>query len=174
MYDGLADIERNYGCVAEYNRSRMEDEEYEYEMAEKARKYYAENSNKYHEAMENGTLQCFCYDCIGCEHYREIGPRNAEDDVEHGACLNPKMNECKCSEMQKRLKEHKENKEKLAILKKEGKRIIRIDWSKASTYLSCEGLNMIGSIDDTDISYGWCDNDQCKRCFEIQDTKPFK
>ena len=104
MYDGLAYIERSYGCVAEYNRSRMEDEEYEYEKAEKARRYYAENNKKYQKALTEGTLQCFCSECIGCKYYSEIGQRDAEDDVEHGSCSNPKMDECKHSETQKMLR----------------------------------------------------------------------
>lgn len=94
----LSAIERSYGCVAEYNRQREEDEEYAFEQDQKAFKYYKENSRKLEEAKRNGTLQYFCYDCVGCRDYVSIGMTSIDDDVEHGICT--KNGCCKYKECQ--------------------------------------------------------------------------
>lgn len=86
MMDDLTRIERNYGCVAEYQRCQMEDEEREMAIIEKC----ARNKAKLDEAGDRAMY--FCEDCIGCKYYEEVGPTTPGfyyediDDVEHGIC----------------------------------------------------------------------------------------
>lgn len=86
MSDFLNYVERNYGCVAEYNRCREEEEERDWSVYETC----AENKKKLTEAGDKAMY--FCDDCIGCNHYESIGPTTPGfglgdvDDVEHGIC----------------------------------------------------------------------------------------
>lgn len=90
----LAYIERNYGCVAEYNRCQREAEEYEYEREMEQQEYYQKNKEKLDKASENGTLVTFSWDCVGCHHYTAIGMTWSDDDIEHGICGNLKKKDC--------------------------------------------------------------------------------
>lgn len=87
--DDLARIERNYGCVAEYNRSRWEDAEYEAEQEAKAHDWCARNKAKLDAAGDRAMW--FCEDCFGCKFYEDVGPTcidswGYQDDVPHGIC----------------------------------------------------------------------------------------
>ena len=100
MYDDLSRIERCYGSVAEYNRSRLEDEEYEMEIQMKTNEQCWKNRQKLEDNADIAVY--FSDECIEkeCEHYEDIGPRfwNAAtmdvDDVEHGLCHNCNRKEC--------------------------------------------------------------------------------
>ena len=98
MYDDLSRIESCYGCVAEYNRSRVEDEEHEYELQMERNERCKANEKK---LKDNADIAIwFADNCVNCEHYEEVGPRfwNPDsmdiDDVEHGLCHNCNRNEC--------------------------------------------------------------------------------
>ena len=86
--DDLARIERNYGCVAEYNRCQEEQTEREMNILSRC----AANKAKLDKAKAEGKAMFFCEDCIGCKHYESIGPTTPGfyyediDDVEHGIC----------------------------------------------------------------------------------------
>lgn len=88
--DELARIERNYGCVAEYQRCQMEDEEYAWERQMEINEKCARNKAKLDAAGDRAMY--FCEDCIGCKYYEEVGPTSYSigwgdmDDVEHGIC----------------------------------------------------------------------------------------
>ena len=87
--DDLARIERNYGCVAEYNRSRWEDEEHEAEQKAKELDYCKANKAKLEAAGDKAMY--FCEDCFRCKYYEDIGPTHIDswgnqDDVPHGIC----------------------------------------------------------------------------------------
>lgn len=99
MYDDLSRIERCYGCAAEYYRSKEEDEAYEFEKQAKTDEYCRKNKAKLEENKDIAVY--FSYDCIGCEHYEEVGATMWNDawmdidDVEHGLCHNCNRKECK-------------------------------------------------------------------------------
>ena len=86
--DDLGRIERCYGSVAEYNRSRWEDEEYEAEQQAKRWEYCKANKAKLEAAGERALY--FCDDCFGCKFYEDVGPTSwdswGQDDVPHGIC----------------------------------------------------------------------------------------
>jgi len=98
MYDDLSRIERSYGSVAEYNRSRMEDEEQAYEAQRKNNEWCKANAKKLEE--NKNIVMWFAYDCVDCKYYEEVGPTvwNPStmdiDDVEHGLCRNCNRNDC--------------------------------------------------------------------------------
>ena len=98
MYDDLARIESCYGCVAEYNRCKQERDEYEWEKKQSMFEYCKANEKKFNDNKD--ITVCFSDDCIGCEHYEDIGPLYWDedimhiDDVEHGLCHNCNRNEC--------------------------------------------------------------------------------
>ena len=96
MYDDLSRIESCYGCVAEYNRCREEDEERRYEKHMKMNERCAANKKKLEESADIALY--FCYDCVNCEHYEDVGPISYGimdiDDVEHGLCHNCNRSEC--------------------------------------------------------------------------------
>lgn len=94
MSDFLSYVERNYGCVAEYNRCREEEEQYEYEKQEKARAYYQKNKIEYDKAEEEGKLVRFCVSCYECSSYTDIGMTDDMDDVPHGRCDNLACKDC--------------------------------------------------------------------------------
>ena len=118
MADFLDYVERNYGCVAEYNRSRFEDEEYEAEQQYKRNQYYKENKETFAKAEADGTLVYFSDSCYHdrCPSYTEIGMRDEWDDVEHGICGNLSCKDCtyrkreaeQKAEMERIAKEHLE------------------------------------------------------------------
>lgn len=100
MYDDLARIERCYGSVAEYNRSRMEDEAHEYELQMKQNDICKANKKKLDDNKDIAVY--FAYDCVDCEYYEDVGPTYWNqttimdiDDVEHGLCHNCNRKECK-------------------------------------------------------------------------------
>lgn len=86
--DNLGRIERSYGSVAEYNRCREEDAEYEYEQQAKWDEYCRKNKAKLEEA--GASAMYFCEDCFGCDSYEDVGPTSwdswGQDDVPHGIC----------------------------------------------------------------------------------------
>lgn len=90
MYDDLARIERNYGCVAEYMRCQMEERNEEEEAYAIASENCARNKAKLESAGDRAMY--FCEDCIGCKYYEMVGPTSPGfglediDDVEHGIC----------------------------------------------------------------------------------------
>lgn len=94
----LSYIERNYGCVAEYNRCMEEREQEEAETEFNNQQYYAKNKAKMDEAAKDPNVErmFFSDDCIGCSHYTSIGPTHGNDwdvdDVEHGICDAPNLN----------------------------------------------------------------------------------
>jgi len=98
--DDLSRIERSYGSVAEYNRSRQEDEEHEWEMQHEINLSCEENKMKLEENEEISVW--FSDDCFECEHYEDVGPRFYYDDgfycnvddVPHGLCHNCNRMEC--------------------------------------------------------------------------------
>ena len=68
MYDALSSIERNYGCVAEYNRCRQESDERDWELREKANEHYWKNREKRESAAAQGK-KIVWYDGGGaCNH----------------------------------------------------------------------------------------------------------
>lgn len=95
MSDFLSYVERNYGCVAEYNRCCEEDMEYEWERQEKARQYYKKNDALRKKAQADGSYVVFCDDCFDCPSYTDIGMTDEYDDVPHGICGNLKCTTCK-------------------------------------------------------------------------------
>lgn len=88
MYDELARIERNYGCVAEYNRCMEEEMEYKWEQQAKLDERCKANKEKIKAAGDK--VMYFCDDCYGCPFYEDIGPTSWSewnwDDVTHGIC----------------------------------------------------------------------------------------
>lgn len=94
MSDFLDYVERNYGCVTEYNRCREEEAEYEYEREEKRRAYYQKNKDMLKKAESDGTLVYFSEDCYDCPSYTDIGMTDEYDDVPHGICGNLKCTTC--------------------------------------------------------------------------------
>lgn len=94
MSDFLDYVERNYGCVAEYNRSRFEDEEHEAELRYKANQYFKKNKELLDKAKENGTAISFCESCFECPSYTDIGATAEDDDVPHGICGNLDCKDC--------------------------------------------------------------------------------
>ena len=82
--DDLGRIERSYGSVAEYNRCREEDAEYEYEQQAKRAEYCRKNKAKLEAAGDSAMY--FCEDCFGCDSYEDVGPTMWDDDVPHGIC----------------------------------------------------------------------------------------
>lgn len=88
----ISDIERNYGCVTEYNRCMEERAEYEAEKEAEARDRY--QKNKYR--MENAGIALVASSdlCSGCPHYEDIGMTWSEDDFMHGICKNMKCDKC--------------------------------------------------------------------------------
>lgn len=96
MYDDLSRIERCYGCVAEYNRCREEDEAHEYELQMERNERCKANKKK---LEDNADIAVWFSDrCIECKHYEDVGPTFYGtwdiDDVEHGLCHNCNRNEC--------------------------------------------------------------------------------
>lgn len=102
--DDLSRIERSYGSVAEYNRSRMEDEEYEDEL-HRIRDEGGE-LNRYKLETYADIAIWFSDECVGCDHYEDIGPRFESDwdvdDALHGLCHN--CNRAKCPVWQEKNK----------------------------------------------------------------------
>lgn len=94
MADFLDYVEQNYGCVAEYNRCREEDESYEYEKEQKRRTYYQKNKTEYDKAEQEGKLVRFCESCYECPSYTDIGMTDDMDDVPHGRCDNLSCKDC--------------------------------------------------------------------------------
>jgi len=98
MYDDLSRIERSYGSVAEYNRSRDEEEAHEYELQMQWNEKCRANKKKLEDNADIAVW--FSYDCANCEYYEDIGPTfwNPStmdiDDVEHGLCRNCNRDEC--------------------------------------------------------------------------------
>ena len=100
MQDDLSRIESCYGCVAEYNRSRQEDEEHEWELQQKRNERCKENKKKLEDNED--IVVWFSDKCIEsqCKHYEDVGPTYWNptwmdiDDVEHGLCHNCNRNEC--------------------------------------------------------------------------------
>lgn len=90
MSDFLSYVESNYGCVAEYNRCREEDAEYEAEQQYKRNQYYKKNKEKLDKAKADGTLVWFSDSCYEskCPSYTDIGMSDSEDDITHGSCGN--------------------------------------------------------------------------------------
>lgn len=90
MSDFLNYVERNYGCVAEYQRCQMEDEEYAWEKQMEINEKCAKNKAKLNEVGKRAMY--FSDNCIGCKHYESVGPMSYSigwgdtDDVEHGIC----------------------------------------------------------------------------------------
>lgn len=90
MSDFLNYVERNYGCVAEYNRCMEEDAEYRVERGMRVLDSCARNKAKLEAAGDRAMW--FCEDCIGCKYYEMVGPTSPGfgyediDDVEHGIC----------------------------------------------------------------------------------------
>jgi hypothetical protein len=96
MYDDLSRIESCYGSVAEYNRSRFEDEAHEYELQMERNKQYAANKQK---LKNNADIAIyFADDCVDCKYYEAVGMCWSNDwdvdDVGHGLCHNCNRNEC--------------------------------------------------------------------------------
>jgi hypothetical protein len=98
MYDDLSRIERCYGSVAEYNRSRAEDEAHEWELQQERNERCKANEQK---LKDNKDITVwFAYDCVNCEHYEEVGPQFWNpmtmdiDDIEHGLCHNCNRKDC--------------------------------------------------------------------------------
>ena len=98
MYDDLSRIESYYRCVAEYNRSREEDEAHEYELQMERNEKCKANKKKLEDNADIAVW--FSYDCVNCEHYENVGPQFWNptwmdiDDVEHGLCHNCNRNVC--------------------------------------------------------------------------------
>ena len=100
--DELNRIERIYGSVAEYNRSMEEDRAYEEEMKYKQQMETNERCKANEKKLKDNADIAVYYsdDCIGCEHYEEVGPAFWDttwmhiDDVEHGLCHNCNRKEC--------------------------------------------------------------------------------
>ena len=91
----LADVERNYGCYAEYARSMEDDAAHEAEVAKKHQSYYQKNKALLKEAEAAGQRIDFAPDCCkSCPNYTDIGPTFGSDwdidDWEHARCSNPK------------------------------------------------------------------------------------
>lgn len=86
--DDLSRIERNYGCVAEYNRCMEEEMEHEWEQQVKRNEYCKANKAKLEAAGDKAMY--FCEDCFGCTFYEDVGPTSwdslGQDDVTHGIC----------------------------------------------------------------------------------------
>lgn len=96
MYDDLLRIEQCYGSVAEYNRSRFEDEAHEYELQMERNEKCKANKKK---LEDNEDIAVYFADgCIGCEHYETVGMTHCNDwnvdDVEHGLCHNCNRKYC--------------------------------------------------------------------------------
>lgn len=95
--DDLARIERNYGCVAEYQR------QFEYEWAEHQKQYEKCRINKEKLEKAGDKAMYFCVDCFGCEHYEGVGPTHIRylgsysviDDVPHGICHGKGKENCR-------------------------------------------------------------------------------
>ena len=104
MSDFLAYVERNYGCVPEYNRCQEEKAQLEYERWERDQEYYRKNELAFQKADADGTLVHWAFECVDCKDYTPIGMRDAEDDVEHGICGN-----LSCTDCEYRKKERIEN-----------------------------------------------------------------
>ena len=86
MSDFLNYIERNYGCVAEYQRCMAEEDN---------ERWFENNAEKWEVNKEKLTqagdrAMYFCEDCMGCKHYEDVGPTfydgHGQDDVTHGIC----------------------------------------------------------------------------------------
>lgn len=86
----LAWIERNYGCIAEYNRCMEENNSEDFAREMKNMEACARNKAKLNEAGDRA--RHFCYECVGCKWYEDIGPTSYGsclediDDVIHGIC----------------------------------------------------------------------------------------
>lgn len=104
MSDFLSYVERNYGCVAEYNRCREEDMQHEYELQEKARQYYKKNNELRKKAQTDGSYVVFCDDCFDCPSYTDIGMTDADDDIPHGICGDLSCVDCKYRKRERSLK----------------------------------------------------------------------
>ena len=87
-------IERNYGCVAEYNRCRQEDEEHEWQLEMERQDWYKRNKEKVDKAVKDGTLVSYSWNCVGCPYYTSIGPTWSDDDIEKGICGNLEKKDC--------------------------------------------------------------------------------
>lgn len=94
MADFLDYIEQNYGCVAEYNRCREEDAEFEAEQQYKLNQYYRKNKEVYDKANEEGKLVVFSESCYECPSYTDIGMTDSDDDIPHGICGNLSCKDC--------------------------------------------------------------------------------
>ena len=96
MYYGmsLSDVERSYGCYAEYARSMEEDDAYISKKQEEMVNWCQKNKKLLEEAEVKGQRIDFAPDCCQkCPHYTDIGPTwsyyGEMDDWEHGRCDNP-------------------------------------------------------------------------------------
>ena len=90
----LESIERNYGCVAEYHRSRYEDDAHEAVMEEERQERYRANKKLIDDAADAGTLVYMAWSCVGCKDYTAIGMTSFDDDIEHGICGNLSCKTC--------------------------------------------------------------------------------
>lgn len=94
MNDFLGYVERNYGCVAEYQRCRAEEDDYYWEQKAKRYEYYRKNKELLDKAEADGTLVYFSYECKDCPDYTDIGMTSDQDDVDHGICGNLDCKDC--------------------------------------------------------------------------------
>lgn len=86
--DELARIEGVYGCVAEYNRSRFEDEEHECDLRLKSQKRYAVNRKK----LDNAKMVLLyggCDKCVNCPYADHDTQIDYNDDTEAVICNAP-------------------------------------------------------------------------------------
>lgn len=95
----LASIERNYGCVAEYNRVMLEESHIDNEAEDRWKKTISNNLSVMKEHDKDKSSVYFADDCIGCNNYHYVGPTSPDDDVEHGWC-DACPSKCKVSKWQ--------------------------------------------------------------------------
>lgn len=91
----LGDIERNYGCVAEYNRSRREDEEHEAELRYQAEQQFKKNKENL-DAAAKEELPIIFYGgyslgCDKCEYADTNTCLSFDDDIGRVICRNPNV-----------------------------------------------------------------------------------
>lgn len=90
--DALSRIERMYGCVSEYNRSREEDSARNYKNHMETQRAYERNRQKISEYRDNGFLgiaEAFCGDeCIFCNKKTDTFYQDEDDDIGIFFCLN--------------------------------------------------------------------------------------
>lgn len=94
--DDLSQIERNFGCVAEYNRSQMEDEEHEEELrARRAQRYRANREKVNSTDMKDLIWYGGWGACSNCLYADKETQRDETDDMEIVICKAPKSYNCK-------------------------------------------------------------------------------